>query len=265
MSNNPIKLIASDMDGTLLNAQHQLPEGFHQLIDRLHAQGVLFVAASGRQYYNLLHCFGPSAEKMAFIAENGSLLALDGEFAMAQALPRTEVLDFMRLVRNIPHTEMILCGLQSGYIQNPSERFESEVRKYYHRCQVVDDLEAVQDDILKIAICCFAGSEEHVAPHFKAYEHSHHASVSGYIWFDVSRKDASKGVALQALQARMGIGPEHTMVFGDYLNDLDMMQQAYYSYAMENAHPQLKEVARFEAPSNEQQGVATVIREQMGW
>lgn len=48
---------------------------------------------------------------------------------------------------------------------------------------------------------------------------------------------------------------------GDYLNDLEMMSTAYFSYAMENAHKDLKKVANFEAPSNTKNGVLKVIKE----
>ena len=50
------------------------------------------------------------------------------------------------------------------------------------------------------------------------------------------------------------------MVFGDYLNDLEMMVSAYHSYAMENAHDDLKKVARFRAKSNDENGVVQAIK-----
>ena len=54
------------------------------------------------------------------------------------------------------------------------------------------------------------------------------------------------------------------MVFGDYLNDLEMMKSAYHSYAMKNAHEELKKVARFEAKSNDENGVVLAIKEAVG-
>ena len=53
------------------------------------------------------------------------------------------------------------------------------------------------------------------------------------------------------------------MVFGDYLNDLEMMETGFYSYAMQNAHPDLKKAARFEAPGNDQNGVIKIICEKI--
>ena len=71
-----IKLIASDLDGTLLqNGAQSLPEHVIPFIEKLATEhGILFVAASGRQYPNLLRLFGSASKHMAFICENGSLV-----------------------------------------------------------------------------------------------------------------------------------------------------------------------------------------------
>jgi hydroxymethylpyrimidine pyrophosphatase-like HAD family hydrolase len=53
------------------------------------------------------------------------------------------------------------------------------------------------------------------------------------------------------------------MAFGDYLNDLEMMQQAYFSFAMENAHPAIKQAARFMAKSNDENGVLEVLQQML--
>jgi hydroxymethylpyrimidine pyrophosphatase-like HAD family hydrolase len=53
------------------------------------------------------------------------------------------------------------------------------------------------------------------------------------------------------------------MSFGDYLNDLEMLKASYHSYAMDNAHPKIKEIARFQAPSNREAGVFTVIQREL--
>jgi hydroxymethylpyrimidine pyrophosphatase-like HAD family hydrolase len=66
---------------------------------------------------------------------------------------------------------------------------------------------------------------------------------------------------MQVVQQQLNISREQTMAFGDYLNDVEMMQQAYFSYAMSNAHPAVKEAARFEARSNEENGVGLIISE----
>ena len=83
--------------------------------------------------------------------------------------------------------------------------------------------------------------------------------VSAKIWLDVMNAEASKGAAIKHLQNTLGFTYEQTMSFGDYLNDLEMLKESYHSYAMENAHPKLKEIARFAAPSNVDAGVFQVL------
>ena len=71
----------------------------------------------------------------------------------------------------------------------------------------------------------------------------------------------SKGRALAALQARFGILPEQTAVFGDYLNDLDLYDHADLGFAMRNAHPGIQAVAVYTAPANTEDGVLRTIEE----
>ena len=76
---------------------------------------------------------------------------------------------------------------------------------------------------------------------------------------DISRKGADKGAALELIQRKLGISPEETMVFGDQMNDAEMMRQARFSYAVANAVPEIRAMAAFEAPSNQENGVMQVL------
>ena len=64
---------------------------------------------------------------------------------------------------------------------------------------------------------------------------------------------------MEVLQKKFGVTFEETMVFGDYFNDVEMLQKAYHSYAMANAHEDVKSVARFIAKSNDENGVVEVL------
>ena len=69
-------------------------------------------------------------------------------------------------------------------------------------------------------------------------------------------------MAIRMTQQNLNISYDETMVFGDYLNDYSMMEEAKYSYAMKNAHPQLKEVANFiTKEDNDNNGVLETIKE----
>ena len=75
----PIRLIAADMDGTLLDSRSRLPAGIFPMIRELTGRGIRFVIASGRQYYNLESLFRPVADRLTFVAENGAAVFEKGE------------------------------------------------------------------------------------------------------------------------------------------------------------------------------------------
>ncbi|MBN8857613.1 MAG: HAD family phosphatase [Sphingobacteriales bacterium] len=255
-----IKLIATDMDGTLLNAAKELPVNFLPVFGLLHAQGILFAAASGRQFYNIRNQFTTIQEEVIFIAENGSYVVYRDQELFVQAIDRETVGRLITIARGIPDAFIILCGKKQAYIENDTPEFVKNVNMYYDRWEKVDDLLQVHDDaFLKIAICDLAGSESNSFLYFKHLEKELEVKVSGSIWLDLSHKLANKGRAINVLQKHFGIDFNGTMVFGDYLNDLEMMKEGYFSYAMENAHPDVKAAARFITASNEENGVMQVL------
>jgi hydroxymethylpyrimidine pyrophosphatase-like HAD family hydrolase len=141
-----IRFVVTDMDGTLLNSRYELPEEIFSAFSKMQTKGILFAAASGRQYYNLLNRFEAIKDKMIFIAENGSYVVCKGEdmlvVAMEPAITREQLLE----ARNIPHTYVVLCGKKKAYVENNHPVFISKVKRYYDRFEVVEDLLQVEDD-----------------------------------------------------------------------------------------------------------------------
>lgn len=255
-----VKLIATDMDGTLLNAEKKLNPVFFHLFDQLKTKQVLFAAASGRQFFNLQNELSPVKEDVIFIAENGSYVVYKERELLVQDLDKDVVHDLVRTARKIPDAYTIVCGKQQAYIENTDARFTEHVNMYYDRQMVVNDLLEVENDqFLKIAICDFRGSEQNSYKWFRHLENELQVKVSGSLWLDLSHILANKGQAIKALQKEFNIGYNETMVFGDYLNDLEMMKEGYFSYAMENAHPAIKEAARFITASNDDDGVTKIL------
>ncbi|WP_028454621.1 Cof-type HAD-IIB family hydrolase [Chitinilyticum litopenaei] len=263
-----IRLIACDMDGTLLDDEHAIHDDFWPLIDELHRRGVLFCPASGRQYYSLLERFAPVADELVFIAENGSYVVQQGEELSSDCLALDDARALLREYRALhaQHADVnvVLCGKRSAYIEATDAAFRTEVDRYYPRLQVVDDLLAVSDDILKVALFTPRSSEALILPAFGAWRASHLVVVSGQHWLDIMAPGVNKGSGIRHIQQLRGITREQTMVFGDFLNDLEMMDEAAYSFAMANAHPLLKERANYLAPGNTDNGVVRTIKAVLG-
>ncbi len=259
-----IRLIVADMDGTLLDDEKQLHEHFWPLIEELHRRGILFSPASGRQYYTLLREFSDIADELVFIAENGSLVMRRGQEVSSDCLLRADALRLVRVLRAAAtdgvDAGVVVCGKHSAYIERSDPAFVEQVDRYYARLRVVDDLiEVIDDDVLKIAIYDFDSAEHSTLPALSQFAGSHKVTLSGEHWLDVNTTTANKGHAISALQDAFGITPAQTMVFGDFLNDLEMMDTAHYAFAMHNAHPLLRERAKFVAPSNNDNGVVRTI------
>lgn len=257
-----IKFIASDMDGTLLDENSQLDPKFYEIYEKLEANGIMFAAASGRQYYSLAETFAPLKDRMFFIAENGTLVMHKGQELYSCTIERSEIEAIVQAARSIDGAHLVLCGKRSAYTETQDPQALKEFAKYYHRRESVEDVLTVDDDFIKVAICHFDGTEELVFPTINQhFGETHQVVVSGKIWLDVMNSKASKGAAIQHLQNTLGFSYEQTMSFGDYFNDVEMLQQSYHSYAVENAHEGVKKHARFSAPSNRDAGVLQVIEE----
>jgi Cof subfamily protein (haloacid dehalogenase superfamily) len=260
-----IRLIATDMDGTLVDDAKEIHDELWPLIGELHARGVTFCPASGRQYHNLVREFEDVADELVFIAENGTYVVARGREISSDGLDLDVARRVVSRVRGIPEAGAILCGKRSAYIERRDRPFVEQATLYYSRLQVVDDLlDVAADDVLKVAVYDFASAEHNTAPRLEEIRATHQVVVSGAHWVDVLSPTANKGRALRQVQATLGVTPDQTMAFGDFLNDLEMMDAATYSFAMANAHPRLKERARWVAPANNANGVVRTIRAVLG-
>ena len=255
-------MVVTDMDGTLLNSKSEVSGRFFELFEELQKHDVKFVAASGRQYSSIFDKLRRIHERIAIVAENGGFVKQGDVELDSVILDRSFVTDMLPGLRQIEGLYTVFCGKESAYIETRDKRFTDILGEYYTHFDIVDDLATVDyDEFFKVAVYHFEGSEANVYPHVKYLESQLQVKISGQNWIDISDPRAHKGNAVKMLQRRHGIGPEETMVFGDFNNDLEMLQQAFFSYAMENAHPNVKKVARFSTKSNDRQGVEFVLEE----
>jgi Cof subfamily protein (haloacid dehalogenase superfamily) len=260
-----IRLIAADLDGTLVDDEKRIHDEFWPLVDELHARGITFCPASGRQYYNLLQMFEDVAEEVVFLAENGTYVVARGREVSSDCMSLHVARRVCERVRAIPGAGAVLCCKRSAFVERADEEFVRHVRPYYARLRVVDDLLAVEgEDVLKVAVYDFVSAERNAAPPLEDFRRTHQVAVSGPHWVDVMSPTANKGRALEQVQRTLGVTREQTMAFGDFLNDLEMMDAATYSFAMANAHPLLKERASWVAPTNNANGVVRTIRTVLG-
>lgn len=255
-----IKLIVTDVDGTLLNDNHELHPDFWKIEEQLTKKGILFSIASGRQFYNLESKFEKIKDRTMFFAENGTYVSHKGKELYVNPIEKAAAREFINLGRKLKDTHLVLCGKESAYIETQDETFRKEIVKFYERLHVVEDLTKVDDTYLKVTLCNFNGVEENTFPHFRNYTERFKVAVAARIFIDITALDANKGNAIKGIQKELNITEEETLVFGDYLNDLEMMQVAKHSYAMKNAHPEIIQASNFVTSyDNNENGVLRTI------
>ncbi|WP_448852136.1 Cof-type HAD-IIB family hydrolase [Corynebacterium sp. 335C] len=261
MDRDPVPgLVICDMDGTLLDDEHRLPDGFDAMLERVRAAGAAFVPASGRQYATLRGMFADHGVE-DFIAENGAVTAVAGEPSAQARLPRDVVDAVVDAVRDSDlDLGLVMCCAATAHVERGDDAFLREVGVYYVSNALVDDLHAVRDDVVKLAVYDFGDAETGAWPLLKDITGDRlQVALSGAHWVDMMDPDVDKGTAVAALRGRFGVGRDRTVVFGDYLNDLPMMGSGDLSYAMANAHPDIKAAANREAPPNTEAGVLQVL------
>jgi len=261
-----IKLIVSDIDGTLLeDGGHELNPALFPVILKLREQGVQFAAASGRQWVSIEKVFSPIKEKIFYLSDNGAYVGCHGRQLFVNSMNREQAL---MLVRDIQAEglDAMVSGPDVIYLKRGqgaggnSDLYHWLVDGYKFRIEEVDDLAQVQDDIIKVSAYKPSGIEAATVRLRDKYQDQMKMTISGDMWLDCMRQGVNKGEAVKLLQESLGIQPTETMVFGDQLNDMEMLQQAYYSFAIGNARSEIKAAARFEADTCTRDGVLKILQ-----
>ncbi|MBM7366325.1 Cof-type HAD-IIB family hydrolase [Gordonia hydrophobica] len=257
-----IRLVVSDMDGTLLDDAGRVPEAFWPLLADMTARGIAFVPASGRQYYTLAEIFAPHPGSLSYIAENGSMVMHDGELLASSNIDPSVTAAVVDTVRAAAaagrRLYLIVHRIDGAFIESEDDHFIGHARHYCARLEHVADQSEIPGDAVKLAIFD-ADDAETSAALFTSIVGDHKMAVSGHHWIDITAPGTHKATGVAALQELVGAGPENTVAFGDYLNDLEMLDAAEWSFAMSNAHPEVLERARYRAPTNLEAGVVAVL------
>lgn len=269
-----LRLAAVDMDGTLLDDDKNFPPGMDELLDQMDERGVTFAPASGRQVWTLIDMF-PGRPGMTVIGENGGIVMRDGVEVSSHPVDTPTVREVIRLVRDATSGPdgidggLVMCGKQFAYVERTDEGFVEGVMPYYHRTKRVEDQNAIidaieagqiDDAIVKLAVYVIGPVEPLAQATLANFADTHQYAISGANWADLQIRGVDKGSAVRDLQRFLGVERAQTAVFGDAGNDLSMMSEGDLSFAMANASQDVIEAARFVAPSNNEAGVAQVLR-----
>lgn len=249
------------MDGTLLNSNHQVSNRFFELFHKLNEKGIQFVAASGRQYHSMVSKLHAIKDDIIFIAENGAIIRERDKEISSTPLAPDLVNRLVRIIKDIDDVGIMLCGKSTSYFDHSSSQFLEDLVEYYSKYEVVEHFDFVKEEIVKIAVYHGVSSELYLYPTIQSYAEDVLVKVSGRHWMDINHVNAHKGNALKKVMKAFGVNTNEVLVFGDYYNDLEMLDLVDHSFAMANAHPKVKEVAKFTTGSNDSFGVETILEE----
>ena len=254
-----IKLIASDIDGTLLNDEKKLPENFDEVMEILASKRIAFTVASGRSYAALQEMFSKYLDTISFICDNGAFLVNEGRNVFVSVMDKKGVAEIVKFCY-ANNLQPILCGKKGTWHCMKTEENHREVKQYYNNQLYIDNLLNCDDEIFKIAVFEESGIENDGYPKLlKTFGSSFNPQISGKFWCDIMNTGINKGAGLQRLQKNLSVTYEETMAFGDFMNDAPLLENAYYSYAVANAHPDLKKIANFSTGSNNENSVMREI------
>ena len=193
-------------------------------------------------------------ERLSIIAQAVSL--------RTKCLPPILFHPFIRFVR-FPESTLSLCTHAGAFIECSTDTvFVKNAQMYYEKLTIVPDLIAVlaREPAFKLAVFEKSHAETGCFPMLRAYEEHFAVVLSGADWVDLMNPKTNKGIGLHQLAAHLHIPLGHTMAFGDYLNDTELLQTAGHAFVMENGHPILKQIADHIAPSNDDNGVVRAIQ-----
>lgn len=240
-----IKVIASDIDGTLLpEGQKELHPKLFDLILQLKKLGIHFIAASGRQLYSQQLLFAPIKDEISYISENGAICMHQG---VCETISEFEPELTKRIIEELekhPYCKVSISTPYTQYIKSGDDDFYHYMTtKLNYQTTPIDSFWNIKDPIIKIA---FLDTETHEQSfsHFKSMFQSEIGVVTaGNLWVDFVPFYSNKGVALKFLLDKLGASPSEAISFGDQLNDLEMLDLTETSYAMTGAQKLVHEHA----------------------
>lgn len=256
-----IKLIASDMDGTLLDENGQVPPETFDLILALRERGVRFVASSGRRYDRLCDFFSPVKDRMDFVASNGAQVFADGVQIDREVYSHLAIRRLAKTVAMFPNMHLALFDRTKSYLLDDEDKFVREVDKDLPNVERIYELPSPQVSIIKASIFCDDGNvmdNAYVLQRELGGLFTFAPSGSSYI--DAMQPGISKASGIAQVMEYHGIDASEVMAFGDAMNDYEIIRFVGTGCAMANGRPALRAVADRVIGSNVEHAVQFEMR-----
>lgn len=252
---NDVKLVACDMDGTLLDENSHLPSETFDLVKRLNDKGVHVAAASGRRFDTLQEFFAPVAHLIDFVASNGAQVVVGGTLVDREVFSYAALKRLLAVVRSFDCLEMVVYDRTNSYLLGEPDRFIKEFDKDLPNPIRVDDLPAPGVSIVKASVFCSESVMDMAYVLTRELESDFVFAPSGNVWIDVMQQGVSKATGIEQVMAVHDVKPAQLMAFGDSMNDYEILRMAGHSRAMENGRYAVKQISKKVIGSNKEHAV----------
>lgn len=261
------KLVALDLDDTLLRSDLRISERNRRAIERIKGMGIEVVLASGRMHSAMV----PYAVELGLY---GPMISYNG--AMVKDLLSPTPISHIPVPPDLSIEIVEFAekeGLHLNYYLDDKLYVAKETewgRLYAYRTSTtlipIGSLHIFDGmSPTKLVIVADPPLIEEILPRMKErYRGKLHVTKSKPEYLEFMNSKASKGAALETLAERIGVGRDEIIAFGDSYNDIDMIEYASLGIAMENSPPEVKKVADLLAPPGDEDGVAKVLGEIFG-
>ncbi len=283
------KLIAIDLDGTMLNGYGVVTENTKKQIKRTIEKGIDVIIASGRPIDSIKTIANEIGSTKYFIAGNGALIydIQKNEILYENYLNKEKVLEIIKMCEensisyNVYTDKTIIStALKYNVLYYYKENLKKAEDKQTHINIVENMYEYInkmqEEKFLKITICDENKSVfQSIIKKLNQIENIEVLDVSHmsrkliqqgteeipieYYYTEISAKNVDKWYALEFLMSKLNIKKEEIVAIGDNINDKKMIEEAGLGVAMGQSNPTIKEIANYITDSNEQEGVATIL------
>lgn len=262
---NMIKLIALDLDGTLLNSDHGISEANKKMIRAYKKRGCRFVLCTGRPFIGItaiIEALGLEGQGYA-VSFNGSVIhdLASNEIVHNRPLPFRDLLEIDRLSHAIGvdyHIQSTAGIFTTNHEINVHTAFDSWLNKSRINVRKLEELHSTA--INKVLFVSEpARLDQKIAEVPDHFRRKYNLMKSLDCFYEFLDKRANKGTALNVVADRLGILPEEVMAIGDNDNDVSMLAYAGISVAMGNGSEKAKAIADFVTKSNDEDGVAYAL------
>ena len=227
-----IKLIASDMDGTLLDGDGNVPPETYDLIRRLNAVGISFVASSGRRFDTLQEMFAPVMNQMDFVASNGAQVVVAGKLVDREVFSHAALRRLKSIVDLFDNLHLAIFDRKITYLLDDEARFERELDKNLPNPSIIKASIYCDDAVMDMAYIL----ERELGEDFVF-------APSGRKWIDIMQRGVSKATGISQVMAAHNVKPAEVMAFGDAMNDYEILRMVGTSIAMGNGRSAIKQIS----------------------